>query len=101
MVQSVSASNDQVAKWAVGWPIVAEGRLISNRVEIELRIDIVAATGTGQASKDPAVRPPRGLLTKSEVLRFSATRFISRLLTLLSVGTAPALFRMIFVTSLL
>jgi hypothetical protein len=34
-----------------------------------------------------AVRPPRGLPTNREFLRLSTTRFISRSLTLLSIGT--------------
>src|ERR1700723_2704841 len=38
-----------------------------------------------------AVRPPRGLPTNKEFLRFSTTRFISRSETLLSIGTAPSL----------
>src|SRR6266481_5054536 len=38
-----------------------------------------------------AVRPPRGFPTNSEFLRFRTTRFISRSLTLLSMGTAPSL----------
>ena len=37
-----------------------------------------------------AVRPPRGLPTNKEFLRFSTTRFISRSLMLLSMGTAPS-----------
>src|SRR6266478_2887719 len=37
-----------------------------------------------------AVRPPRGLPTKREFFLFSTTRFISRSLTLLSMGTAPS-----------
>src|SRR6266446_5539930 len=36
------------------------------------------------------VRPPRGLPTKREFFRFNTTRFISRSLTLLSMGTAPS-----------
>jgi RHS repeat-associated protein len=36
------------------------------------------------------VRPPCALPTNSEFLRFSTTRFISRSLTLLSIGTAPS-----------
>jgi hypothetical protein len=35
-----------------------------------------------------AVRPPRGLPTNNEFLRFNTTRLISRSLTLLSMGTA-------------
>ena len=37
-----------------------------------------------------AVRPPRGLPTNNEFLRLSTTRFISRSLPLLSMGTAPS-----------
>jgi hypothetical protein len=37
-----------------------------------------------------AVLPPRGLPTKSEFFRFRTMRFISRSLTLLSMGTAPS-----------
>src|SRR6516165_1285486 len=37
-----------------------------------------------------AVLPPRGLPTNREFLRWSTTRFISRSLTLLTMGTAPS-----------
>src|SRR5215813_2585846 len=41
-------------------------------------------------AKMAAVLPPRGLPTNKEFFRFSTTRFISRSLTLLSIGTAPS-----------
>src|SRR5438874_12976824 len=58
--------------------------------EIQLRINLVPAAGAGQAGRIANVRPPRGLPTKREFFRFNTTRFISRSLTLLSMGTAPS-----------
>jgi hypothetical protein len=43
-----------------------------------------------------AVRPPRGFPTNNELFRFSTTRFISRSLILLSMGTAPSKQREVF-----
>jgi len=57
--------------------------------EIVLRVNAVPAAGAGQACQDRS-RPPRGLPTNREFFRLSTTRFISRSLTLLSMGTAPS-----------
>jgi hypothetical protein len=56
-----------------GWQVDQQLR------EIELWIHVVSAAGAGQAGRGAAVRPPRGLPTKSEFFRFSTTRFIFEL----------------------
>lgn len=50
----------------------------------------MAAASRGQAGQEAAVRPPRGLPSNKEFLRLITTRFMSRSLTLLSMGTAPS-----------
>jgi hypothetical protein len=50
----------------------------------------LSAAGLVRLARMAAVLPPRGLPTKSEFFRFRTMRFISRSLTLLSIGIAPS-----------
>src|SRR5271168_2316210 len=70
-----------------GWP----GREIHQQLhEIEMRVHVMPAATAGQAGQDRCGSSSRGLPTNKEFLRLSTIRFISRSLTLLSMGTAPS-----------
>lgn len=58
--------------------------------QTELGIDLVAAAGGGQTRQDDGGAAAARVAANKEFFRFSTTRFISRSLTLLSMGTPPS-----------
>ena len=70
-----------------GWP----GREIHQQLhEVEMRVHVMPAAAAGQAGQDRCGSPATGVADEQGVLRLRTTRFISRSLTLLSMGTAPS-----------
>ena len=58
--------------------------------DVALRIDVVPAAGAGQAGKDSCRSSATRIADEQAVLPIEHERFISRSLTLLSIGTAPS-----------
>ena len=76
--QASSSLNFVCGRFINSWVRYSCGSIWCRR-QVLVRLDRIAA-----------VRPPRGLPTNKEFFLFNTTRFISRSLALLSMGTAPS-----------
>ena len=70
-----------------GWP---RGKVHQQLHEVEMGVHVMPATAAGQAGQDRCGSPATRVADEREFLRLRTTRFISRSLTLLSMGTAPS-----------